>query len=55
MYSDSIAAGRHLYGRIVVVDVAEIQLTRVMRNLPILAKLNKLHPDKERRVRVRGG
>ena len=38
-----------------MVDVAEIQLTRVMRNLPILAKLNKLHPDKARRVRVRGG
>ena len=50
MYRDSIAAGRHFYGRVVVVDVAYLDLTRVMRNVPILARLNKqCHPDKVRR------
>jgi len=50
MYRDSIAEGRHFYGRVVVVDVAYLDLTRVMRNVPILARLNKqCHPDKVRR------
>ena len=47
MFCDSIAAGQHFYGRNVVVDVADVDLARVMRNIPILAKINKEHPDKE--------
>lgn len=40
MHRDSIAAGRHLYGRNIVIDVGHIDLKRVVRNVPILAKMN---------------